>query len=59
MNINSETLEDTIQNMIDNHPHNYDIPHGPYEAISVMGANGLHEMPDANQAVAINSKMVM
>jgi hypothetical protein len=56
MTINSDTPEGTIQNIIDNHPTDDDIPHDPFQPISVMGANVNYEMPDANQAVALSFK---
>jgi hypothetical protein len=56
MTINSDTPQETIQNIIDNHPMDDDIPHDSFQAISVMGANTNYEMPDANQAVAISFK---
>jgi hypothetical protein len=54
MNITYATPQETIQNILDNHPTTDDIAHDPYHALFVMGVGGIFEMPDANQAVALS-----
>jgi len=55
MHINMATPQETIQEILNNHPPNDDIPYDPYQSLAVLGAGGEnYELPDANIAVALS-----
>jgi hypothetical protein len=55
MSVNSESTQESIQEVINNHEINDDddMPFNPFTPICSMGGNGKYEMPDANMAVAL------
>jgi hypothetical protein len=53
MSVNSESTQETIQEIINNHEIDDDMTYNPFTPICSMGDNRKYEMPDANHAIAL------